>query len=332
MAMPGSSLPQRVRQILTDGPAPRLSRVRAFGLAIACTMLSAAFAAASIDREFFVPALPQPPAPPAAPIAKSKPEPEPEKRHIVLYFDLDGSLPEMQASANASAIALVQLQTQQNAMVAILAWSNGKVKVIQDFTADHDRLIARVQKLENNPSADSGKMDGILTAARLAGAVHEQKSLVYFSMPPLRTLGTPDEVHSLVEALHRNNIAIFPVDITGFAAGAQVAEAIQVGDVLTVTLKDVRNTPRLRGVVVMQRNDPAAVQARAAIDSMLAPFTDHTFTVRPDGTIAVPDVGDVQAAGLTTDQLASTIGPALAARLSTPKFPITGVIVQETAK
>jgi hypothetical protein len=64
MAMPGSSLPRRIRQILARGPAPRLTRGRAIWLAVAFAMLSAVFAAASVDRQ---PSVPEPPTPPAPP-------------------------------------------------------------------------------------------------------------------------------------------------------------------------------------------------------------------------------------------------------------------------
>ncbi len=316
MAMPGSSLPQRVRRILSSGPAPRLSRVRALSVALGCIMLSAVFAAASIDRAPSVPDLPLPPAPAAAPIAKStaaqEPQPTPQKHLIALYFDLDGSLPDMQARANADAITLIERQAQANAEVAIMAWSNGAIKVLQDFTGDHDRIVATLQKLANNPSGDAGEQKGLLEAYQTLRALPDKKSLIYFAMPPVQELGAP-----------LADIAIFPIDITGFAAGAQIGALIKVGDVLKLTLKDKLNTPRPRGVYLIQRAD-----GKTSTDELNAPFTGHTFPVQRDGTVAVPNLGEVQAAGLTVYQLESTLGPALAARLSTVQLPITGVTIE----
>jgi len=77
MAMPGSSLPRRIRQILGSAPAPRMTRAKAIVLATACVTLSAAFAAANIDQQSWPPRPPMPPmAPPApAPIPASNPIP-----------------------------------------------------------------------------------------------------------------------------------------------------------------------------------------------------------------------------------------------------------------
>ncbi len=76
MAMPGSSLPRRIRQILARGPAPRVTRARALCLAVACATLSAVFAAATVDRQDAVPQPPLPPPPPAH-LAELAPAPPP---------------------------------------------------------------------------------------------------------------------------------------------------------------------------------------------------------------------------------------------------------------
>ncbi len=129
MAMPGSSLPRRIRQILTSAPAPRPTRVRLLLLSVALAALSV-LAVASVDRQAQPPVPPSPPTPPAPaplqaprpplptpPLAPEPPEPvddassvefpEPPappvpqeaERMVVLYFDLDGASPEMRASA-----------------------------------------------------------------------------------------------------------------------------------------------------------------------------------------------------------------------------------------
>lgn len=331
MAMPGSSLPERIRRILVGRPAPRVSRARALALATACAALSALFGAANLDRQAAVPAPPLPVAPPAAPISKAEPpapEQEPQKpaegRLIALYFDLDGSLADTQARAAAAAISMVQ-KMHSNDRVAILIWRDGGVKTAEDFTTDHDRVAATLQKLANNPDADPGAANGLLAAVKRLGVLHQDKSLIYFAMPPLRVSASADEVRAIEGAAQAAGVALFLIDFTGFTAGAQVGEPIRAGDVLTFTLQFGRVARR--GEQLYMRS-----QARQEFEAINVPFGGHTFTVRPDGTVDVPGLGPVQAAGLTIAQLESTLSPALAARLSTPTFAIRGVTVGKSGK
>jgi TonB family protein len=48
MAMPGASLPRRIRRILEGRPAPRISRMRTVSLAIACAVVAAVFTAGAM--------------------------------------------------------------------------------------------------------------------------------------------------------------------------------------------------------------------------------------------------------------------------------------------
>ena len=50
MAMPGSFLPQRIRQIMEGGPAPRISRTRMACVAAACAITCTLFAAGTLDH------------------------------------------------------------------------------------------------------------------------------------------------------------------------------------------------------------------------------------------------------------------------------------------
>jgi TonB family protein len=50
MAMPGASLPQRIRRILEGGPAQRISRTRVVCVAMACAVVAAVFTAGVVDR------------------------------------------------------------------------------------------------------------------------------------------------------------------------------------------------------------------------------------------------------------------------------------------
>lgn len=50
MAMPGSFLPKRIREIMEGGPAPRISRARMACVGVACAITSTAFAGATLDH------------------------------------------------------------------------------------------------------------------------------------------------------------------------------------------------------------------------------------------------------------------------------------------
>jgi hypothetical protein len=50
MAMPGSSLPRRIRQILEGGPVPSISRTRMAWVAVSCAITCTAFSAGTLDH------------------------------------------------------------------------------------------------------------------------------------------------------------------------------------------------------------------------------------------------------------------------------------------
>jgi hypothetical protein len=50
MAMPGSSLPRRIRQILEGVPLPHISRARMVGVFVACAVSCTAIAAGTLDH------------------------------------------------------------------------------------------------------------------------------------------------------------------------------------------------------------------------------------------------------------------------------------------
>jgi beta-lactamase regulating signal transducer with metallopeptidase domain len=50
MAMPGSFLPRRIRQIMESGPVPRISRTRIACVAAACAITCTVFAAGTLDH------------------------------------------------------------------------------------------------------------------------------------------------------------------------------------------------------------------------------------------------------------------------------------------
>ena len=229
MAMPGSALPSRIRQILSSAPAPRSTRVRAISLAVTLAVLSV-MAVASVDRQapvpppppaapvpppaprVEVPAVPAPPGPPPAPaeadaiwldndapppappeppapapLAAPMPPPPPpipvqsEGRMIALYFDLDGTKAEQLSRTTAASVKFLDTQMRADDKVAILVRASGRVKVVQDFTGNEDRLRDALDHLESNPNLDAGGWSGLQLAAQILATMRERVGLVYFA-------------------------------------------------------------------------------------------------------------------------------------------------------
>jgi BlaR1 peptidase M56 len=69
LTMPGASLPRRIRRILEDAPAPRLSHARAACIAVACVAVTTLFTAGAVESSHVEPKMPvlAEPAPVVAP-------------------------------------------------------------------------------------------------------------------------------------------------------------------------------------------------------------------------------------------------------------------------
>jgi hypothetical protein len=319
MAMPGSGLPRRIGRILTHGPAPRLTRARALCLALALTAVSAVFAAASVERNPSDP--PPPPAPSAAPAPAATPQstpipaatpqlqptptpvptpqPTPElqsddledKRLIVMFFDLSAT-PE----AAGQALAFVRNRLQPNDRVAIISaddrvkLAENRARLVEYFTGDRDRLIRDIQGLPFTGDAgfDSGStFTGFLGPIPLAGALHPKSIMLYV------TANVPST--TLVKSFHTVVSAIF--DIQPVLSRLTAAEYV-LGPENVVSI---------------------AFASNSALDC--------EARVRPDGSIEVPGIGSVMAAGLTVSQLQESIAHRALAVMQAPQVlvKLTGV-------
>ncbi len=168
------------------------------------------------------PLVPPPPASPAPVDASPAPAPPPASpqlgnRMIVLYFDLDGAPAETQRRAAAASAKFIESQLQPNDLVAIMTCSGG-VKVVEDFTAERDRLIADLGQLENRPASDAGGFEGLLSATKMLSALREKKELVYFTTPAFREKVGPDQIQTLIEAAQSANVAFYPIDVSALIA------------------------------------------------------------------------------------------------------------------
>ena len=280
MAMPGSSLPQRIRQIVSRGPAPQITRAGACALAIACLMVSAVFAAATVDRQQFVPEPPLPPTPPvAASIALALPAPPPpprplavpapaiapqapappvppaaqtkyhDKRLIALYFDSRGASLDLQIAISKGALNFVQKMAPSD-LIAIMSSNDGTIRVLQDFTDDHDQLAAVIGKLTASTTGvlASERMAGLETAFRMLSTLPEKKSVVYFTLPVDRNANTQSQLEAVINEAVRSNVAIYPIDARGVVPlpPSPALYRLAANDQISVTAQEFSDRPSLR--------------------------------------------------------------------------------------
>ena len=171
-----------------------------------------------------------------------------DRRLLVLFFDLMNVSPPDQLRAFTAADKFIRMQMKTPDLVAIMSFSAGSVKVLQDFTNDQDALFAVLQKLiypddnDNNTAdttaafgQDTGEFNifntdrqlaALQTAVNMLKLVNEQKSLVYFA-GGLRLNGTDNQaqLRATINAAIRSNVAFFPVDARGLVATLPLGDA-----------------------------------------------------------------------------------------------------------
>ena len=199
---------------------------------------------------------------PFARLAHTQIAPEPpgetkyrDRRLLALYFDMTAMQLPDQVRAFAAARKFVKSQMTAADLVAIMTFSGGAVRVLQDFTADRERLDATLQTLiigedENAPplandpaAADTGAAFGqddgefsvfttdrqlaaLQTAARMLGQLNEKKSLIYFaSGMRLNGVDNQAQLNATVNAAVRSGVSFWPVDARGLVAEAPLGDA-----------------------------------------------------------------------------------------------------------
>jgi beta-lactamase regulating signal transducer with metallopeptidase domain len=315
MAMPGSFLPQRIRRILEGRPAPRISRGRMVCLAAACAMVSALFATGVVDRRkadtmaaaatVTVPPIQAPtvPAPvlrhraPAAPpvllaqIQTTPPAlaaPRTEEPRIAIYFDLT-AMPESDQRRLFGAARSAVSQMQSGDVATIFAMKGGKVETLQDFTNDKGGLLRTLDRLAVDLGPEGGALydadkqeEGLLTVIGKLALVEGKKDLRYFTVS--QKTAWPDGTQAVLDAAKWAGVTLRTWKIGGLLfSGA-------------ITLPPGHEEYTIGAEDVLQ----ISVALRQGISG--------EYAVRPNGTIAIPRVGALQAPGLTIKDLQKTIG------------------------
>lgn len=172
-----------------------------------------------------------------------------DRRLLALYFDLSAMQPPDQLRALNAAKKFVRTQMSAADLMAIMVFSGGGVQVLQDFTADRDRLLSIIETMivgedENAPQeADTGAAFGqndgefnifftdrqlaaLQTAATMLGRLNEKKSLIYFASG-LRLNGTNNQaqLNATINAAVRAGVSFWPIDARGLVAQAPLGDA-----------------------------------------------------------------------------------------------------------
>ncbi len=178
-----------------------------------------------------------------------------DRRLLALYFDMTAMQLPDQMRAFSAARKFVKSQMTSADLLAIMTFTGGAVRVLQDFTADRERIDSTLQTLivgedENAPPLASdpsapdtgaafGQDDGefsvfttdrqlsaLQTAAKMLGQLNEKKMLVYFA-GGMRLNGVDNQAQlsATINAAVRAGVSFWPVDARGLVAEAPLGDA-----------------------------------------------------------------------------------------------------------
>src|SRR3984957_18078952 len=179
------------------------------------------------------------------------------RRLLALYFDMSAMRPADQLRALTAAEQFLRTQMTAVDLVAIMRNNSASVDILQDFTADRNKLLSILQTLiigegqgsaetiDDASSADTGaafgqddsefnvfntdrQLSALETAARMLGLVSEKKSLIYFA-GGLRLNGIDNQaqLHATVDAAIKAGVSFWPIDARGLVAEAPLGDATQ---------------------------------------------------------------------------------------------------------
>ncbi len=224
-----------------------------------------------LETEPLPPAEPEPaklierPSPGAAPKPAAKPQITPsspgqvrykDRRLMVMFFDFSSMPQEDQIRAQAAALKFVDTQITPADMVSIMTFAT-KLQVVEDFTADRDRLRATIKGFqigtgselatdgltgadseEDNGSAFTAddtefnvfntdrKLSALESAAKMLGSLPEKKALVYFSSGVSKTgMENQSQLRATTNAAVKANVSFYPIDARGLVASAPAGDA-----------------------------------------------------------------------------------------------------------
>ena len=179
------------------------------------------------------------------------------RRLLALYFDMTAMRPADQLRALSAAEKFLRTQMTTVDLVAILRYQGGSVDILQDFTADRNKLLSiletmivgegqgSAETIDDASSADTGaafgqddsefnvfntdrQLSALQTAAKMLGQLNEKKSLIYFASGlRLNGIDNQAQLHATVDAAIRAGVSFWPVDARGLVAQAPLGDATQ---------------------------------------------------------------------------------------------------------
>src|SRR5580700_3807618 len=179
------------------------------------------------------------------------------RRLLALYFDMSAMRPADQLRALSAAEQFLRTQMTTVDLVAILRYQGGSVDILQDFTADRNKLLSILQTLivgegqgsvetiDDASSADTGaafgqddsefnvfntdrQLSALETAAKMLGQLNEKKSLIYFASGlRLNGIDNQAQLRATVDAAIKAGVSFWPVDARGLVAEAPLGDATQ---------------------------------------------------------------------------------------------------------
>jgi VWFA-related protein len=179
------------------------------------------------------------------------------RRLLVLYFDMAAMRPADQLRALNAAMQFIRTQLTSADLVSIMRYNTGSVDVLQDFTADRDRLLSiletmivgegqdSAEELDDASSSDTGaafgqddaefnvfntdrQLSALQTAAKMLGRVNEKKSLIYFAGGMrLNGINNQAQLHATVDDAIKAGVSFWPIDARGLTAEAPLGDATQ---------------------------------------------------------------------------------------------------------
>src|SRR5271170_3252899 len=179
------------------------------------------------------------------------------RRLLALYFDMTSMRPADQLRALSAAEKFLRSQMTTVDLVSILRYQGGSVDILQDFTADRNKLLSiletmivgegqgSAESVDDASSADTGaafgqddsefnifntdrQLSALQTAAKMLSQLNEKKSLIYFASGlRLNGIDNQAQLHATVDAAIRAGVSFWPIDARGLVAEAPLGDATQ---------------------------------------------------------------------------------------------------------
>lgn len=171
-----------------------------------------------------------------------------DRRLLCLLFDFTSMQPPEQLRAQEAAIKFLESQMTSSDLVEIMTY-NAKLKVVEEWTDDRERLITTLKRFSLGQGADladmaatgaeegddSGsfvadetefnifntdrKLSALEDAAKKLSIFPEKKALIYFSSGIGKTgVENQSQIKATVNAAVRANVSFYPIDARGLVA------------------------------------------------------------------------------------------------------------------